>query len=955
LALLNRRHAITTSKIDKSKISAVFRNTVDGQTIIFKSQILEVCLQFFSVLILLYQFWESNTNNIFWIFIQLAIGLACLKLGIAIVIRYLSGPTSDNKEKPNYVLMLIPPALNALTGILWGFGLIYLTRGILDIDLINPWFVLIMGAIILASYIGSAFHSRSFYFFVVPGLVLPLFMLLDMDVANEQLVLWGTLTLFALMLANTSYSVENLFTRYRGRSRHDTELLKEFATAKERAINEHDAIERANESLKSEMNERQNFEAKIRASEKETARILQDMLDTYFQVDGKGNITRLSQSIRLLLGHDCQTLIGNHFSTLFINDEEYHKFTNRLQKKGGILHNYEIHLKHGTGHNIWTSFNAHYSAAGNDQSDGFEGTIRDISEMKQSAEKLFQEKERLHVTLESIGDGVITTNMNGYVEYLNPVAEKMMGWTEEEVRGKHLATVFHLMDEANSKPVALPFRVWLSKGRRKDLSEPAILVNRHKERAYTIELSGAPIRDSIGTVIGSVLVFHNVTKLRTLAQQLSYQASHDALTDLINRREFEIRLKSAILSAKEYNIPTTICYVDLDQFKVVNDTCGHNAGDKLLIQISKLMKDSLRSSDTLGRLGGDEFGILLIDCDIDAAAIIAENIRNAVEKFNFYWENRVFRVGTSIGIAQITANTENLTDLLSAADSACYVAKKHGRNQVRIYAADDKHIAQHHGQMHWIQRIHNALEEDRFELHFQSIQSLKNDTPGKLSGEVLLRMLDEKNELIMPDMFIPAAERYQLMPAIDKWVLARAFETLSTNPSSYTNWGMCTINLSGQSIGENNLLDYILELLDKTKVSPNIICFEITESAVISNLASAQEFIKTLKGLGCRFALDDFGSGLSSFSYLKNLPVDYLKLDGELILDVAVDSASYAMVSAINNVAHVMGMETIAEHVESDEILHALKKLSIDYVQGYAIDIPVNFFWTTNKQNSQAS
>jgi len=933
----------------------VFRNTVDGQTIIFKSQLLEVCLQFFAVLILLYQFWELNTDNNFWLFIQLAIGLACIKLCITFLIRYFSAPTLPGKENSNYALKLISPTLNALTGMLWGFGFIFLTRELPGIELINPWFVLIMGAIIVASYIGSAFHSRTFYFFVVPGLVLPLIMLLDMDVANEQLVLWGTLTLFALMLANTSNSVENLFIRYRGQNRQDTNLLKEFATAREQAINDHSAIERANESLKSEMNERQSFEAKIRTSEKETARILQDMLDTYFQVDGEGVITRLSQSIRLLLGHDYETLIGRHFSTLFIDNDEYNKFSNRLQKKGGILHNYEIRLKHGTGQNIWTSFNAHYSSAGNDHSDGFEGTIRDISEMKQSAEKLFQEKERLHVTLESIGDGVITTNMNGYVEYLNPVAEKMMGWTEEEVRGKHLATVFHLIDEASNKPVALPFRVWLSKGRRKELSEPAILVNRHKEKAYTIELSGAPIRDSHGTVIGSVLVFHNVTKLRTLAQQLSYQASHDALTGLINRREFELRLKEAIFSAKEHKIPTAICYVDLDQFKVVNDTCGHNAGDKLLIQISNLMKDCLRSSDTLGRLGGDEFGILLIECDIDAAAKIAEKIRYAVEKFNFYWENRIFRVGTSIGIAQITENTESLTDLLSAADSACYVAKKHGRNQVHIYTADDKHIAQHHGQMHWIQRIHSALAEDRFELHFQSIQSLKNDTPGKLSGEVLLRMLDENNELIMPDLFIPAAERYQLMPAIDKWVLARALETLSTNPSSSTNWGMCTINLSGQSIGEHNLLDYILDLLDKTKVSPSIICFEITESAVISNLASAQEFIKTLKELGCRFALDDFGSGLSSFSYLKNLPVDYLKLDGELILDVAVDSASYAMVAAINNVAHVMGMETIAEHVESDEILLALKKLSIDYVQGYAIDIPVNFFWTTNKQNSQAS
>lgn len=948
-------HALTLYKTDKYQIFIVFRKTIDGQNLVFKSQLIEVCLHFFALTILMYQFWELTNNAYFWLFVQLTIGLASVKLSISFVIRYFSEPISTTKENTSTVLNLIPPALNCVTGILWGFGLNFLAKALSNFDINNPWITLVIGAIILASYIGSAFNSRTFHFYLVPGLVLPLIMLVVWGVENEQLVLWGTLTLFSLLLANTSYRVENLFARYRGQGRQDTTLLKELATAKEQAISNQYAVERANDTLKSEMIERGIIEEKIRASEKETTRILQDMLDTYFQVDGNGIIIRLSHSIRLLLGQDYKTLLGRHFSQLFINKDEYNKFSNLLVKKGGILHNFEICLKHITGQNIWTSFNAHYSAAGNDHTDGFEGTIRDISEMKQSAEKLFQEKERLHVTLESIGDGVITTNMNGYVEYLNPVAEKMMGWTEEEVRGKHLATVFHLVDEASNKPVALPFRVWLSQGRRKELSEPAILIHRNKDSAHTIELSGAPIRDSQGAVIGSVLVFHNVTKLRTLAQQLSYQASHDTLTGLINRREFEIRLKEAIFEAKEHNLASVICYVDLDQFKVVNDTCGHHAGDKLLVQISNLMQDCLRSSDTLGRLGGDEFGILLIDCDIDAALIIAEKIRYAVEKFKFFWENRVFRIGTSIGVAQITAETQSLTDLLSAADSACYVAKKHGRNQVHLYTADDKHIAQHHGQMHWIQRIHNALEEDRFELHFQTIESLKKDTRGKLSGEILVRMLDEKNQLIMPDLFIPAAERYQLMPAIDKWVLARAFETLSTSPSSSTNWGMCTINLSGQSIGEQNLLDYILELLKKSNVSPEIICFEITESAVISNLETAQIFIKTLKNLGCRFALDDFGTGLSSFSYLKNLPVDYLKLDGELVLDVAVDAASYAMVAAINNVAHVMNMETIAEHVESEEILKALRSLSVDYVQGYAIDIPVNFFWTTNKQNTRAS
>lgn len=388
-------------------------------------------------------------------------------------------------------------------------------------------------------------------------------------------------------------------------------------------------------------------------------------------------------------------------------------------------------------------------------------------------------------------------------------------------------------------------------------------------------------------------------------------------------------------------------YIDLDEFKVVNDTCGHHAGDELLKQLTTKFQRSLRESDTLARLGGDEFGALLVGCPTQFAMEVAEKIRADIEAYKFTWEDKVFRLGTSIGVVPINNTTVDLTELLSAADSACYVAKESGRNQVHIYKADDKAIAQQQGQMHWMNRIQRAIENDEFELYFQSIIPVKNPKAGKLSGEVLLRMTDDSIEgpdnLILPGAFMPAAERYQLMAKIDRWSISRVFEQLGKHKDMLTSWEMCNVNLSGQSMGDSSLLGYILEIVKKTKLPPGVLCFEITENSVIANLDEANRFIRSLKKLGCKFALDDFGKGLSSFSYLKNLHVDFVKLDGELVRDIDKDRTSYAMVEAINQVAHVMGIKTIAEHVESPATLDALKKISVDYAQGYAIDTPQPF------------
>ena len=435
--------------------------------------------------------------------------------------------------------------------------------------------------------------------------------------------------------------------------------------------------------------------------------------------------------------------------------------------------------------------------------------------------------------------------------------------------------------------------------------------------------------------------------MRTLTNQLSFQATHDALTGLINRREFEVRVNQAIKSSKHDNKNHAMLYIDLDQFKVVNDTCGHHAGDELLKQLTSRLEGLLRESDTLARLGGDEFGVLLVGCPIQRASEVAEKIRADVEQYKFVWEERIFRVGTSIGLVPINTNTGDLTELLSAADSACYVAKEGGRNQVHLYKADDKAIAQQQGQMQWMSRIQRALEQSHFELPFQSIIPVKDSKSGRLCGEVLIRMIDENKKapdhLILPGAFMPAAERYQLMPKIDRWTIAKTFDLLSNQKDILKHWEMCNINLSGQSIGDTALLQFILENIKKTNVPADVLCFEITENSVIANLEEANQFIKTLKKLGCKFALDDFGTGLSSFSYLKNLNVDFVKLDGEIVRDIAKDKTSYAMVEAINKVAHVMGIKTIAEHVETVATLNALKKISVDYAQGFVIDRPQAF------------
>jgi diguanylate cyclase (GGDEF)-like protein/PAS domain S-box-containing protein len=558
-----------------------------------------------------------------------------------------------------------------------------------------------------------------------------------------------------------------------------------------------------------------------------------------------------------------------------------------------------------------------------------------MGERKRMETALDQQHERALVTLESIGDAVITTDVGGVIDYLNPVAEDLTGWLLTSARGRTLLEVLNIYDESSDSPMENPVTRCLREGRVIDLSGSMELEHRSGLR-FSIEASAAPIRDRDGTIIGVVLAFRDVTQERLLTRKISYQASHDPLTGLINRREFEARLERMLAAARSGGDEHALCYFDLDQFKLVNDTCGHAAGDELLRQLATCIQAGVRGSDCVARLGGDEFGVVLEGCTLEKGREVAEQLHRAIRAFRFVWEGRSYEIGASFGLVPVTADFASLADVLAAADSACYVAKERGRNRVHVYEPDDKIVAQRSHERRWVTRLRHALDEDRLLLHYQPICSLS--TPGRGDFcELLLRMHDADGQLATPGAFLPAAERYGLMPAVDRWVIRAGIAAL-------TPGGPCTqavsINLSGQSLDDAQFLTFVIEQMERQQVDPSRLCFEITETAAIANMAGATRFISALRAKGCRFALDDFGSGLSSFGYLKNLNVDYLKISGHFVRGIVNDPIDRAMVESINDIGHVMGLTTIAECVESEAIMTSLRQIGVDMAQGFFVAHP---------------
>jgi diguanylate cyclase (GGDEF)-like protein/PAS domain S-box-containing protein len=544
-------------------------------------------------------------------------------------------------------------------------------------------------------------------------------------------------------------------------------------------------------------------------------------------------------------------------------------------------------------------------------------------------------------TLDAMGESVITVDAEGRIDYINAAAQTLLGQKAEQVLGKAFSDVAAMVDEADRRSLGDPVRKALTTGGRVTLGRRAVLVPANGSAERSVEISVTPLRLDGREIAGLVLVLHDTSELRGLAQQMTYQASHDALTGLVNRREFERRLQEALDSAQAGDIAHALCYLDLDRFKVVNDTCGHTAGDNMLREIASLIKDAVRDSDTAGRIGGDEFALLLAGCPLEKARQIADDVVRSVNDYRFIWKDKIFNVGVSIGLVEIGRGGGSIEDIMSSADSACYVAKKQGGLHVHVYSAREEASARHSGEIHWLQKLQNALRDDKFELYYQPIVHARVGGTRGPALEVFVRLAGERGQPAAPPTeLIRAAERYRLMPHIDRWVVQAVLAALGRGGLKLPAQRSIAINIAGQTLGDADFLEFVVDCFDHTGALPTDICFEVTESSVVANIDHAHRFIAVLHGMGCEFALDDFGSGLSSFSTLRTLPMDYLKIDGSFIKNLAFDTVNKAMVTAMIDLSRSLNFRIVAEQVEDQLSLDTVTGMGIDFVQGFAVGRP---------------
>jgi diguanylate cyclase (GGDEF)-like protein/PAS domain S-box-containing protein len=689
------------------------------------------------------------------------------------------------------------------------------------------------------------------------------------------------------------------------------------------------------EAVRQQSHELETIAAIAREQQGQLKTILDNSKDSVIILNRLGRISGFYLSAQKMFGYQEMAILGKPLSTLLPSPfaQQYDNLFSDQDKCQDLDSSTEASALRANGELFYTDMSIRAIHDGHDLQ--FVVTISDITDRKQVQDALYQEKEQAQVTLSSIADGVITTDIIGRINFINPAALKLIGKEREEVINHRIDLVVNI----ESEHTRLPVFECIEKGVQIDSISGDVLYSK-SGHSLVIHQVASPIHNQIGDTIGAVMIFRDVSKSHRLASRLSWQASHDDLTRLINRREFERHLQSAMDSSINENTEHCFCYLDLDKFKVVNDTCGHAAGDELLKQLADIFRDNVRGSDILARLGGDEFAIILTQCKLEPAQRIAEKIRLGIEEFRFGWGETSFQVGVSIGLVMIDSHCPSINEIFNAADSACFAAKQAGRNRVHIYKADDVDIAQRQGEARWMLRIQQALEENRFELNYQPIVPVADGNNAAVHYEILLRMIDEEGNTIPPGAFIPAAERYQMMSKIDYWVIQHVFEWLDQYWDSQSP-DIFAINLSGQSMADGDLQQKIKQLLEVSNVRPENISFEITETAAISNLNLATTFISDLKAIGCYFALDDFGSGLSSFAYLKNLPVDYLKIDGAFVKDMNHNAIDRAMVESIHHIGSVMKLKTIAEFVENDEIFQILKEVGIDYAQGFGIARPI--------------
>ena len=702
----------------------------------------------------------------------------------------------------------------------------------------------------------------------------------------------------------------------------------------------------ANRNLVHEIGERRQAEAAVKRYADEVEDLYEHAPCGYHSLDPDGVFIRINDTELGWLGYTREEMLGRNVAEFLTpgSIEAFQQSFPRL-KAGDEVKNAELEFirKDGSVLPVQLSATAAYDAAGNFRIG--RAALFDDSARRQAEEALRATEARFRLLLESAGEGIYGLDTEGHCTFVNPAALAMLGYTQDEMLGREIhSLIHHTYADGTSYPVEdCPAYDALRTGKPgRDMVE---LLWRKDGTPFPAEYSAQPMREK-GQITGAVLVFRDATAAQALEQHLSYQASHDALTGLVNRQEFERRLERVIEDTRNDGEEYALLYLDLDQFKVVNDTCGHTAGDQLLRQITAQLQERLRGRDTLARLGGDEFGVLLEHCPLDQALRIATSLRDAVQDFRFVWEGKPFSIGVSIGLVPLSTASGSVSGALALADAACYAAKEQGRNRVHLYEPDDALLAQHRAQMQWVSRLTHALDENRFRLYQQAIEPLaqpgQKPAPGRPRYEVLLRLLDEEGRIIEPMAFVPAAERYNLMPAIDRWVIRNVITRLAAQQrlAKPAERPLYAINLSGTSLADERLADFIRTLLTEHGVPADMLCFEITESAAIAHLARATQFIQTLKREGCLFALDHFGSSMASFAHLKQLPVDCLKIDGSFVRTMVEDRVTRAMAEAINRVAHVMQIETVAECAESAPVLALLQELGVDHAQGYALARP---------------
>ena len=684
--------------------------------------------------------------------------------------------------------------------------------------------------------------------------------------------------------------------------------------------------------------ERRLAEEALRSSEAKFRGLFESIAEGVYQSTRDGRLLSVNPAFVTILGYDsaAELYALPSVAALYWNPGDRAEFVRRVESEHEIS-NVELLMRRRDGRQVVILGSSRAVRDAGKRIVGYEGTIADITERKRAEQEVFAEKERAQVTLQSIGDAVISTDSGGRIDYINPVAERLTGWALEEARGLPLAEVLNLVNELTRERFADPLLGALDRTESGAAAGDHVVLLTRGGQEVAIQASAAPICDRRGDAIGAVVVFHDVTKERRLKRALSYQASHDALTGLINRREFDNRLHAAVSNAQRGGGVCALLYIDLDQFKVVNDTCGHQAGDRLLRDVTGLLQTRVRASDTLARLGGDEFGVLLENCTLEQATRIAEGVRQAIRDYRFIWGSSTLSVGASVGVVQINAETQSVAGVMSAADFACYSAKDEGRNRIHIY--EDDGVSSRHREMHWVGRVTRAVEENRLELFYQPIVSVaKRSTPA--FHELTVRLRDDDGELVPPSEFIPAAERYNVMSVIDRWVVLQALQLLKARRRAGAPLPLLAVNLSGTSLNEQAFADFVLQNVGESAVAASL-CFEITETAAVTSLSNAIYLMRELKGRGCKFALDDFGAGLSSFMYLKTLPVDFLKIDGQFIGHIATDPIDRSMVEAISKVGRALGIATVAECVETQAVLAELERIGVDFAQGYFVASPL--------------